>query len=70
MNPKWPNCGTIFNWLLKRITVLLIVLRACDVTSLPWWGVLAPLWVWLGVVLFGVTAAGITEFVKRVKDGL
>lgn len=43
MNPKWSNFGTIFNWLLKRITVLLIVLHACDVISLPWWGVLAPL---------------------------
>lgn len=70
MNNKKLNRGAAFNWISNKLLVILLTLRACDVISWPWWIVMVPLWVWLGVVAFGVIAAGITEFAKRVKDGL
>lgn len=70
MNNKKLNHGAVLNWLLKKLMIILLILRACDVISWPWWIVMVPLWVWLGVVAFGVIAAGITDFAKRVKDEL
>lgn len=45
------NIPKAFFEVIKLLLVVFIALRACDVISWPWWGVLAPLWVWLGVIL-------------------
>ena len=70
MNKTKLDYGAIFNWWIGKIMIFLIVLRACDVISWPWWRVMAPLWAWLGVVTFGVIAAGVKDFAKRVNDEL
>ena len=51
MNNKKLNHGAVFNWILKKLLIILLTLRACDVISWPWWRVMVPLWAWLGAVI-------------------
>lgn len=45
------SVGKIIGWICKMTTTVLVVLRACDVIDWPWWKVMMPTFISLGVVL-------------------
>ena len=67
MKNNEPNYGRALTGVMKILLFVFIALRACDVISWPWWGVLAPLWVWLGVLLLSAAVVGFAKVAEDMK---
>ena len=65
MKNNEPKYGRALTGVTKILLLVFIALRACDVISWPWWGVLAPLWAWFGVILLSAAVVG---FAKGAED--
>ena len=66
-NNKSTSSGKIIGLTSRGLLTVFIALRACDVISWPWWGVLAPLWAWLGVLLLSAAVVGFAKVAEDMK---
>jgi hypothetical protein len=53
------SVGKIIGWICRMTTTVLVVLRACDVIDWPWWKVMMPTFISLGVVLLILVFCGV-----------